>query len=66
MRKPSALVSILAILLLSSPLLAWNGAGHMTVAYVAYRNLTPETRARVDELLKRNPMYHLWIAHTGA
>jgi hypothetical protein len=64
MRKPSALVSLFTILLLSSPLLAWNETGHMTVAYVAYRNLTPETRVRVDELVKRNPMYHVWIAHT--
>jgi hypothetical protein len=34
-----------------------NGTGHMTVAYVAYPKLTPQTRARVDQLLTLNPMY---------
>ena len=33
----------------------------MTVAYIAYRNLTPQTRARVDALLKLNPQYGKWI-----
>lgn len=32
----------------------------MIVAYIAYRNLTPHTRARVNQLLKRNPMYAAW------
>ena len=32
----------------------------MVVAYIAYRNLTPQTRARVDQLLKRNPRYAAW------
>jgi hypothetical protein len=32
----------------------------MVVAYIAYRNLTPETRSRIDTLLKRND-YASWI-----
>ena len=32
----------------------------MVVAYIAYRNLTPQTRARVNQLLKRNPRYAAW------
>ena len=32
----------------------------MVVAYIAYRNLTPQIRARVDQLLKRNTMYAAW------
>jgi hypothetical protein len=34
----------------------------MVVAYVAYAKLTPQIRARVDELLKRNEMYPAWTA----
>jgi hypothetical protein len=30
---------------------------------IAYRSLTLELLARVDELLKREPVYHTWIAH---
>jgi hypothetical protein len=32
----------------------------MLVAFIAYKNLTPKTRARVDTLLKLNPMYVQW------
>jgi hypothetical protein len=39
---------------------AWWNAGHETVAYIAYKKLTPQTRKRVDELLKLNPMYATW------
>jgi hypothetical protein len=44
----------------ASPIQAWWDGGHMTVAYIAYQNLTPETRTRVDSLLKLNPMYATW------
>jgi S1/P1 Nuclease len=32
----------------------------MLVAYIAYRNLTAQTRSRVDKLLRLNPMYAQW------
>jgi hypothetical protein len=38
----------------------WSDTGHMAVAYVAYRNLTPQTRAHVDHLITLNPRFHLW------
>jgi len=41
---------------------AWNDRGHMSVAYVAYRRLTPATRDRVNVLLKLNPKYNDWAA----
>ena len=43
-----------------APLHAWFNGGHMVVAYIAYQNLTPQTKARIDALLKRNPMYPTW------
>lgn len=44
-----------ALLLFTIPLQAWNAAGHRIIAAVAYDRLTPETRARVDALLKQHP-----------
>jgi len=44
------------------PAQAWFDGGHMVVAYVAYAKLTPQTRARVDGLLKLNKMYPSWTA----
>ena len=38
-----------------------NDHGHMMVAAVAYRQLAPGVRARVDALLKLNPFYQRWL-----
>jgi hypothetical protein len=38
----------------------------MVVAYIAYKNLKQPLRDRVDQLLKRNPMYMTWIAGVPA
>jgi len=53
-------VALLTALLITSPLFAWDGTGHMVVAYIAYKNLNDDTRPRVDELLKLNPEYKHW------
>ncbi len=45
---------------------AWNSTGHMTVASIAYDNLTPATRARVDALLQRHRDYALWMRQMPA
>ena len=39
---------------------AWNDRGHMTVAYIAYKQLTPTARDRVNALLQLNPKYKDW------
>jgi len=51
------LVCVALGLALSGPVLAWNDRGHMTVAFIAYKQLTPTTRDRVNALLKLNPKY---------
>jgi hypothetical protein len=53
-------VAVVTTILIASPLLAWDGTGHMVIAYVAYKNLSDDTRKRVDELLKLNPEYKSW------
>jgi hypothetical protein len=39
---------------------AWSDTGHMAVAFVAYRNLNPATRNRVDFLISLNPRFTIW------
>jgi hypothetical protein len=48
-------ITVLAV----SPALAWNDRGHMLAAMVAYQQMTPETRARVNEILRHHPQYDL-------
>lgn len=60
MRKRLVVVAVLTLLIIARPLHAWFDGGHMLVAYIAYKNLTPKTRARIDTLLKLNPMYVQW------
>ena len=55
-----AIVALVTVLATASPALGWNTKGHMAVACIAYDRLTPPTRARVDDLLRRNPSYSAW------
>src|SRR5262245_598892 len=61
----SLLVCTLTLLLISgatAPVHAWNDFGHMSVAYIAYQKLTPQTKDRVNALLKLNPDYNQWLS----
>ncbi len=63
--KSRMLAAVLGVVLaagLSSQSFGWNDRGHMSVAYVAYQQLTPTTRDRVKLLLKLNPKYNDWAA----
>jgi hypothetical protein len=64
MRKPHRLIAfaLLGILTVSVPSHGWWGLGHMAVAYVAYQQLTPQKRDRVDVLLRLNPDLPNWLA----
>ena len=55
----------LTLLTLARTASAWNSAGHMMVAAVAYERLTPEAHARVSHLLQLNPDYPKWIEHAS-
>lgn len=48
------------------PARAWNATGHMTVAQIAWRNLTPAARAQATELLTHNPSYQSWLRQMPA
>lgn len=53
--------SLLVILVCSVPSYGWWNLGHMAVAYVAYQQLTPEKKDRVDALLMLNPDRKNWL-----
>ncbi len=46
---------------LCSNLQGWNGAGHRTIAYIAYRQMDARTRERVDAVLTAHPDYARWV-----
>jgi hypothetical protein len=52
---------VLCALLAACPAWAWNAAGHRIVAAIAYDQLTPATRARVDDLIRRHPDYRFFL-----
>jgi hypothetical protein len=62
MKRVMIWLGLIATAVTSRSVGAWDGYGHMTVAYVAYQKLTPQTRARATALLKLNPDYNNWVA----
>jgi S1/P1 Nuclease len=63
--KRSSIALCLAALILSRTAAAWNSAGHMMVAAVAYEKLTPAAHARVTSLLQLNPDYPKWVSRAS-
>ncbi len=53
MRVPAMFLALCFTL----PALAWNNLGHRVCAAITYDHLTPNARARVDELIRRHPDY---------
>src|SRR5262245_41738598 len=56
----SALLSFFGVY--ASSAWAWWDAGHMQIAYVAYKHLDAPVKERVDALLKLNADYSKWTA----
>jgi hypothetical protein len=54
------LVSVCCLGLFAAPAFAWNDTGHMAVAYIAYKHLTPQAREAVDRLVALNPDVAAW------
>jgi hypothetical protein len=65
-RRRAACVAFLAATLAAPAARAWNDHGHMLVAAIAYRHLTPHARDRVQALLALNPDHAAWIAGVPA
>lgn len=54
-----------ALFCIPSPASSWGDAGHMTVAALAYDQLKPAVRARVDSLIRLHPLYATWTANAS-
>jgi len=59
LRRAGAAVvgSLLTTLLVASSASAWNASGHMQVALIAYRKMTPAARTKAVELLRKHPRF---------
>lgn len=51
----TATLAVGALTLAPAPLLAWDGPGHMTIALIAWRHMTPEARTIAARLLGAAP-----------
>ncbi len=56
------LTSVIGALLLALPASAWNYSGHSIIAEIAYERLTPQARARVDQMIRSHPDYNRMFA----
>ena len=63
MVKLSAAILFSAAFSIATSANAWWDGGHMQVAVVAYKQLTPAVRDRVDVLLRLNPDYGKWTSN---
>jgi hypothetical protein len=61
MRHLRLFAACVTILFVAIPAEAWNAAGHRIIAAIAYDNLKPRARARVDALIKAHPDYSRFI-----
>ncbi len=50
--------SVFCATLMTSPVLAWNSAGHKIIALIAYEHLDDATRAKAVELIRAHPRFH--------
>lgn len=55
-------IAVAIALSLASPAPAWNMMGHFVVAKLAWRQLTPEQRAKATAILKTHPHYGEFLA----
>jgi len=60
-RRTAKLLACLCLLPLATSSGAWNSKGHMTVAAAAWKDLTPDARAKAIALLRLNPDYPAWV-----
>ncbi len=66
-RSHTSLRRSLALLLLAAASLhAWNRDGHKTVAWIAYRHLSPGVKVQVDSILQNHPGYSSWTSDLPA
>jgi len=61
-----SLFSLSTLVILVPTLEAWNGKGHMVVAYIAYQHLDGPVKKQVRRLLQLNPDHDDWVKGVSA
>jgi S1/P1 nuclease len=61
MRKLILVLAVFSLIASGPTAYAWNGKGHMVVAYIAYKNLKKPVEKEVRRLLLLNPRYDSWV-----
>ena len=62
MRRLICVCILLATILFPTISFAWNDTGHMTVALIAYRQLSDHQKQQIADLLKQHPHYALYLS----
>jgi hypothetical protein len=65
---PAAVAATVTLLCLGGvqPARAWWASGHAVIAMMAYREMKPTTRTRIDDTLKQHPDYKNWLGELPA
>src|SRR5262245_22387414 len=61
MRLATAALALAGLALTAPPAPAWNAVGHMTVAKIAYDDLSPAQQKQALKLLARHPHYERYL-----
>jgi hypothetical protein len=61
MRLATAALALASLVAASQPAPAWNAVGHMTVAKVAYDDLSEADRQKAHTLLTHHPHYETYL-----
>lgn len=59
--KVSIFSVIAALACTAMPVLAWNDFGHKAIAYIAYEDLTPQAKERVNAILAKHPQHEALV-----
>lgn len=54
-------VAVALTIVMSEPARAWNDAGHMLIARIAWLRMSPEQRTQVSDVLKQHPHYDSYL-----
>jgi len=60
-RFVAVVLACLTIATFTVPVTAWSARGHQLMAFIAFQHLNSAAKAKVSELLARNPQFDHWM-----
>ncbi|HEY1684091.1 MAG TPA: S1/P1 nuclease [Tepidisphaeraceae bacterium] len=61
-RSGNRAMFLLVLLVVCSPVWAWNFTGHMSIGLLAWQKMDDATRQKVTEILKHHPHYKIYLS----